>query len=61
MLALRGAHSDLLSDATLQAMAARHPACTIFTVPGQGHAPILAGRDMLSRIARLCTQADEAR
>jgi pimeloyl-ACP methyl ester carboxylesterase len=61
MLALRGANSDLLSDATLQAMAARHPDCETFTVAGQGHAPLLAGKDILSRIARLCTRADERR
>ncbi len=61
MLVVRGAFSDLLSDATVNAMVARHPACEGFTVAGQGHAPILAGKDLLSRIARLCARADDAR
>lgn len=59
MLVLRGANSDLLSDATLRTMAARHPACETFTVAGQGHAPLLSGKDVISRIARLCARADE--
>ncbi|MGL4438588.1 MAG: alpha/beta fold hydrolase [Bosea sp. (in: a-proteobacteria)] len=61
MLVLRGANSDLLSDETLRAMKARHPACETFTVAGQGHAPLLTGKDVLSRIARLCVLADDAR
>lgn len=61
MLVLRGANSDLLSDDTLRAMAARHPACETFTVAGQGHAPILSGKEILGRIARLCARADEAK
>ena len=61
MLVLRGEHSDLISDETVKAMAARHPACESWTVPGQGHAPILAGKGIIDRIARLCARADEAR
>lgn len=61
MLVLRGANSDLLSEATVAAMASRHPACESFTVAGQGHAPILEGNDILSRIERLCARADDAR
>lgn len=61
MLVLRGANSDLLSDETLRAMKARHPACETFTVAGQGHAPLLAGKEILTRIARLCSQADDRR
>lgn len=61
MLVLRGANSDLLSEETMAAMTARHTACETFTVAGQGHAPILAGKDILGRIARLCARADERR
>ncbi len=61
MLALRGANSDLLSDATLRAMAERREGCETFTVPGQGHAPILETKDVIGRIARLCARADEAK
>jgi len=41
VLALRGALSDILSDATLQAMAEAHPDLTAVTVPDRGHAPFL--------------------
>lgn len=58
LLVLRGANSDLLSDETLRAMATRHPACETFTVAGQGHAPILSGKDVIGRVARLCARAD---
>jgi pimeloyl-ACP methyl ester carboxylesterase len=59
MLVLRGANSDLLSDATLRAMKVRHPACETFTVAGQGHAPLLSGKEIFSRITRLCALADD--
>lgn len=51
VLALRGETSDLLSDATLQEMAARHPRATTRTVPGQGHAPLLRDVDTMKLIA----------
>ncbi|MEL7214656.1 MAG: alpha/beta hydrolase [Pseudomonadota bacterium] len=38
---LRGAHSDLLSEATVDAMAARHPGMLRATVPGRAHVPFL--------------------
>ncbi len=60
VLAIRGGNSDLLSDETLREMARRHPACDTFTVPGQGHAPLLESADILRRIGRLCARADEA-
>jgi pimeloyl-ACP methyl ester carboxylesterase len=61
MLVLRGANSDLLSDATLHQMVARHPACEGLTVAGQGHAPLLVTKDVISPIARLCMAADARR
>ncbi len=61
MLVLRGANSDLLSDETLRAMAARHPACETFSVAGQGHAPLLSGKDVIGRISRLCARADDTK
>jgi pimeloyl-ACP methyl ester carboxylesterase len=61
MLVLRGEHSDLISDETVKEMVLRHPACESWTVRGQGHAPLLAGKDIIDRIARLCARADEAR
>jgi pimeloyl-ACP methyl ester carboxylesterase len=41
VLALRGALSDILSHATLQAMTQAHPDLTAVTVPDRGHAPFL--------------------
>lgn len=41
LLVLRGETSDLLSAETVDEMKRRHPACTDFTVKGQGHAPLL--------------------
>ncbi len=41
VLLVRGALSDLLSAATLDAMQDRLPDATVVTVPGVGHAPLL--------------------
>lgn len=41
ILAIRGAASDILSSATLERMAARHPGLKTCTVAGIGHAPML--------------------
>ncbi|MBQ0820650.1 alpha/beta hydrolase [Microvirga sp. HBU67558] len=43
ILAIRGANSDLLTAATLQAMQEQHPRLIAVTVPDQGHAPSLDG------------------
>ncbi len=52
VLVLRGANSDILSAETLAAMAKAHPRLTAVTVPGQGHAPLLTGQDLIERIKR---------
>lgn len=51
VLALRGENSDLLSEATIRAMGARHPRFTARTVPGQGHAPLLLDEATITGIA----------
>jgi pimeloyl-ACP methyl ester carboxylesterase len=51
VMVLRGAHSDLLSARTLDAMAEAHPRLEAVTVPGQGHAPLIEG-ELIDRIAR---------
>ncbi len=57
VLALRGANSDLLSAATLKAMADRHPRLEAVAVPDQGHAPLLAG-DLAERVAAFVAGVD---
>ena len=42
ILVIRGAHSDILSAATLDEMARRHPQLTAVTVSNRGHAPDLS-------------------
>jgi len=58
MLAIRGANSDLLEEKTLQEMAERHPDCEIYTVPGQGHAPLLGSKDIIRRVSKLVARAE---
>jgi pimeloyl-ACP methyl ester carboxylesterase len=51
MLVIRGENSKLLSAATLEEMARRHPNCETITVEGQGHAPLLETGDLPAAIA----------
>ena len=48
MLVIRGANSDVLSAATVEAMRARRPALQAIEVADQGHVPLLEGDDLLS-------------
>lgn len=50
LLAIRGETSDLLSPATFQEMIFRHPHAQAYTVPGQGHAPLLLDQPSIERI-----------
>lgn len=64
MLVVRGENSDLLSEATAAEMARRHPDCALFTVPGQGHAPLLHDAATLARVAdffRHCDGSEQVR
>lgn len=58
LLAIRGANSDLLAEATLREMGERHPDCETVTVPGQGHAPLLGSKDIIRRIGKLIARAE---
>ena len=58
VLALRGANSDLLSAETVEAMKAAHPRLEAVTVPDQGHAPLLQGREIVQRIGRFLARAE---
>lgn len=57
LLILRGETSDLLSAATAEAMAGRHPDAELVTVPGVGHAPDLSEPEAVAALNRLLERA----
>ena len=61
LLVIRGENSDLLSEATAAEMVRRHPDGALFTVPGQGHAPLLHDLATLERVAAFTRHCDGAR
>ncbi|MCV2419018.1 alpha/beta fold hydrolase [Paucibacter sp. DJ2R-2] len=52
VLCLRGEHSDLLLESTVQAMRERGPAAAVVTIPGCGHAPALNVPEQLDLVER---------
>jgi len=50
LLVLRGAMSDILSEATLKRMQERNPDLTAVTVPDRGHVPLLNEPECISAI-----------
>jgi pimeloyl-ACP methyl ester carboxylesterase len=51
VMAIRGANSDILAPATVDAMRSRHRDLEVIEVPDEGHAPRLSEAGMLARIA----------
>jgi pimeloyl-ACP methyl ester carboxylesterase len=58
VLVIRGQNSDILSEATVAEMRARHPRLNTLTVPGQGHAPLLKDMPTIGAIAEFLATAD---
>jgi pimeloyl-ACP methyl ester carboxylesterase len=58
VLVVRGENSDILSAQTVERMAERHAALEQFTVPKQGHAPLLKDRATQEAIAMFIQRID---
>lgn len=61
VMVIRGANSDILSEATVIEMARRHPALTSHVVPEEGHAPLLHDAATTAAIASFLGNADARR
>ena len=58
VMVIRGANSDILSQATVEAMGKRRRALEVVEVPDEGHAPRLAGSLTIGRIAAFIASCD---
>jgi pimeloyl-ACP methyl ester carboxylesterase len=58
ILAIRGAHSDILSAATLERMQREKPDLEALTVPDRGHAPLLDEVECTAAIDRFLSRLD---
>ena len=58
MLVIHGERSDILSAATVAAMAERHAGMETIEVPDQGHVPLLEGNDIIQRVTDFVAKCD---
>ncbi len=56
VLTIRGEKTDLFSAETQSEMCVRHPDCAAYTVPGQGHAPLLLDETSINRIRQFIAE-----
>ncbi len=60
VMVIRGANSDILSAATVADMCALRDDIVAVEVPDQGHAPLLADRDIIGRIGAFAVGCESA-
>jgi pimeloyl-ACP methyl ester carboxylesterase len=60
MMVIHGGHSDILSADTVTAMRARRERLDVVEIPDEGHAPLLADTETITRIAAFAAECERA-